>query len=377
MAVFVPRYPYYLRVMRVAVSGISDTELPPSVQSTLYFDEKTVQEITGLSADLKNVVFRADLALKSYGFLRKAVTSLSLKLDMPKLQSAVQVRLDRIFSGYTPHTKAVHVLLDPMIGALTKSSNQWYDDYNRLTRELNTLSRTPVARRTNKPRRAEIAKELGELRVDDKELLSAVKRLPKVLDRVFKEFDALEKLAESSDNESPLLLEIKKRRKEAEVNRKGLKKLKELLGKAPGKLARKKEKEKYLERYSKYEKYKSLLEFNDNYVHILEKAREDKELTLGITTQTEKAKKDIEELIDRLGTIRPHRPIPEAANEPEVSVQPPPVSTENDNKKTISPGRARKPPKRFPRPRMSSTRERLSKVAKRLLIIDYLRHKSL
>ena len=375
--------PYYLRLIRVAQADFSsaalrDTAFLPEEQRKLEASGKIAQQTNDLAESVKEVMFRAELAIRSYHRLYRAADELTSKI--PGINRGVKIRLDRVFSVYTKHTNKIHSLLEPVYKELIKSSSAWYKEYNRIIYDLNKLNRSgnmviqELTRRSNPEEAPEVVKakkkklndELRALSVSDAPLVQAVNALPHLLYQAREEFDLLEKESKKySEENSPLAVELEKRKREIQANEKEDKNLRVTLNNLKGKRRTTRTERKTKELSTVQKRQSLLLEFNKYYVEILEKALHDKELSLGIETQTSKAKKEIASITYDIHKLS-------------VAIR---KKVEQDKKITLKPGdltsTQKGKVKSFSRPRTSALRKRLRKAAKRLLVFDYLRHKSL
>lgn len=378
MAALYSELPYYLRIMRVAV-GRAATQLPPNVSGPLQANSKIIDLLNDLAKVLDNRIdYRALLITRGYATIQDHVME-SVPSSIPgaeKLKKELTVRLDRIFAPYTKHVNEIRSQLGAVIKAIKILVNKWDTKYNGLLKDLNEAARTSGSPQEKKKRVTEINVKIREMKVNTKSLDNAIRvTLPLYLDEVEKGFNSLLKISEEDKGDS-LNSEIAKRERELASNRKEVQKEEKKVESLKEKASRsQKAKTRYEEKSGKLKLYRGVMKANVAYVSSLKELRSNKELTIGLREKVEEAKEDLKKVRASLSDLASHLEVPKPV--PSSPMRPPALPTKNDSKAAPSPSPRRNPPKRFTRPRMSSAQKRLRKAAKRLLIIDYLRHKSL
>jgi len=411
-------YPYYLRIMRVAARSTrpysDNTLLPESEQKKVQKNTETAKSLRVVADGLKDISHRATLAVGSKYLIEKSVKQVSSELKIPALEQRVGEKINLLFGEYSKYTDRVKQILDPIEKGIRAKEASWVDGNRKIEKEINTLVKllkTPghssEAKKEAREKISDLRKEFPNVEIDQGVIPSLVKRLPPVLDKVEKLFSELSS-AGTGDIEKSLGVEIKKREKEVQDSNSQLKKeesylykLKESIeknqqGVSPEELER--VKKVYTQRFAMFRKNSDIVEFKVAYLQAIKKAQEMMPYT--IKDQSESAIKDIGTLKKQLEAMkRKHEednlpPMhPMSSNESKSSLDtsvPKDVNTKSEvplsthRREQPALGKGELPPM-HPRgkvghiksTKLSSVRKRLSKVAKRLLILDYLRHKSL
>jgi len=406
-------YPYYLRIMRVAARSTrpySDrTLLPESEQKKIQKNTETAKSLRVVADGLKDISHRATLAVGSKYLIEKSVKQVSSELKIPALEQRVGEKINLLFGEYSKYTDRVKQILDPIEKGIRAKEASWVDGNRKIEKEINTLVKllkTPgnsaEAKKEAREKISDLRKEFPNVEIDQGAIPSLVKKLPPVLDKVANLFSELSS-AGTENVEKSLGVETKKREKEVQDSNNHLKKeehylynLKESIeknqqGLSPEELER--VKKVYTQRFGLFRKDRDIVEFKVAYLQAIKKAQEMMPYT--IKDQSERATKDIDTLKKQLDAIKrkheednlpPMHPMSRNESKPSKNTAIPkdvntkseiPLSTQSGEKQKPAPGRGGLPPMHPRGTRLSSVRKRLSKVAKRLLILDYLRHKSL